>query len=78
MKTISEEKHIYSINYQAKHEVIFNDELIGFLEFDKSTPSQDKLIDLRGRRLIYDDYTKIAQKNKSKENKTSEPYLTTK
>lgn len=78
MKTISEEKHIYSINYQAKHEVIFNDELIGFLEFDKSSPSQDKLIDLRGRRLIYDDYTKIAQKNRSKENKTSETYLTTK
>ena len=58
MKTISEEKHIYSLDYQAEHEVIFNDEIIGYLEFDKSTPSQDKLIDLRGRALIYDDYTK--------------------
>lgn len=78
MKTLSEEKHIYSLDYQAEHEVIFNDEVIGYLEFDKSTPSQDKLIDLRGRALIYDDYTKILQKYKSKKKDKSDPQLTTK
>jgi len=55
------EKSIYSIDYspESKHYVVFEKEIIGYLEFDASTPRNDKLIDLRGRELIMDDYGQV-------------------
>jgi len=61
MDTKLADKSIYSIAYgpESRHVVLFDNEIIGFLEFDKSTPREDKLIDLRGRELILDDYLEI-------------------
>jgi len=59
MRTVSKRDHVYSIDYDAQHPVIFENEQIGYLEFDKTTPRDDKLIDLRGLELVRDDYRQM-------------------
>ncbi len=67
MRTISKKDKVYSIDYDAKHPVIFEDEQIGYLEFDKTTPRDDKLIDLRGLEMVRDDYRKMFKRIREKE-----------
>jgi hypothetical protein len=64
LKTISAEKAIYSIDYDTKHEVLWDKNIIGYLEFDESTPRSHKLIDLRGINLVKDDYLKILERSR--------------
>jgi hypothetical protein len=63
-------KSIYSIDYGSKHELVFNKQTIGYLEFDKSTPSKDKIIDLRSIDLIVNDYEKIMKEGKKRKERS--------
>ncbi len=64
MNTDMADEMIYSIDYESEHEVILDGEVIGYLKFDDTTPREDKLIDLRGRKLVKNDYKKIKEKSK--------------
>ncbi len=73
METISEKNRIYSLNYDIRHEVLFENQVIGYLEFDDSTPPVDKLIDLRGVGWVRNDYAQILDEyNEHKDRQTSE------
>ena len=47
--------NVLSIDYDKKHELLINDEVAGYLRFDKPVLN-NKLIDLRGMKLIRNDY----------------------
>ena len=64
MNTDLADKMIYSLDYEMDHEVILDGEVIGYLRFDESTPTEDKLIDLRGLNLVRNDYKKIKEQSK--------------
>ena len=61
MRTVSQKDRVYSIDYQARHPVMFEGEQIGYLEFEHTTPAYDKLIDLRGLDLVREDYRELLE-----------------
>ncbi|MFQ5651367.1 MAG: hypothetical protein ACE5IY_15630 [bacterium] len=61
MKTISSKKGIYRIDYAARHNLIYGNRIIGYLEYDKLPANKYKLIDVRGRSFVKNDYMKHLQ-----------------
>jgi hypothetical protein len=52
LEPVRNNEDVYRINYSARHDVIFDNDRIGFLEFDKLVHNQYKYIDLRGRNFL--------------------------
>ena len=54
-------KDIYTIDYSARHRVEIAGVAIGSLAFKEPAGKFDKLIDLRGKRHLKNDYKKITE-----------------
>lgn len=53
-------KEIYSVDYEARHKVMIDNTLVGYMVFDRPVDPFDKIIDLRGLRLLRNDYRKLS------------------
>ncbi len=56
IQVLPPENKVFRIDYDARHDVLLDDRLIGYLEFDKTAAQKDKIIDLRVLDRVYDDY----------------------